>query len=197
MIRPLSICGTVTVIALLLLGHTSAIAGAGSQLIKSEYGAIVDDLQLAVEVNEAGTSAKFHVKNVGAKPITFVEQYSCSGYNHWWLAGGTDKEKLTTFYAYEPSLAGITTKMTTRCTRNGPTNFLTVKPGRVVTVIVPFAKKEPLILSRDGYFQAHASISLRIGPRRARTRHQGPQIKQLESPVVPRKKSTSRPSVAR
>ncbi len=159
---PLRICGTLTCMAVLLLGHASAVAGKGSQLIKSHYGPAVDGLRLAVEVGSPGTKALFHVRNVGAKPVRFAERFSCSGYSSWWLTGGADKAKLTTNYAYEPRRKGLTTKrLMTVCTRNGPTNYRTVKPGQVATVSVPFANNESLTKGRDMFFRAHALLTIK------------------------------------
>lgn len=136
-------------------------AGKPAPRIDAGFGPAVHGLRLAVAIDHDGTTARFRVRNDGRKAVTFAGRMSCSGYSGFWLQAGASAKKLGTLWAYEPQRSGLTThQLRTVCTRNGPVEMITVKPGTIAEIAVPVAKGEAVAGGSERFVQAHASLWL-------------------------------------
>ncbi len=147
--------------ALFVFCATSAMAGTPSPRVDAGFGPAVSGLRLAVSIARDGKTARFRVRNGGRAAVTFAARMSCSGYSSFWLQAGADDQKLATLWAYEPQRAGLTTHpLRTVCTRNGPVELVTVKPGKTADIAVPVAKGEAVAGGSERYVQGHAALWL-------------------------------------
>ena len=90
-------------------------AAAPPAFLDTGFGPASGGLELAVTVDGKGEVATFRVKNVGSAPVTFVEQYSCSGASMWSIASGASEAALDHYFSFDANARGLTTHVTTEC----------------------------------------------------------------------------------
>lgn len=145
----------------ILVVASAPAAAAPPAFLDTGFGPASGGLELAVAVDGKGEVATFRVKNVGSAPVTFVEQYSCSGTSMWSIASGASEAALDHYFSFDANAHGLTTHVTTVCTRNGPTKLRTVGKGATVTIAVPFANAGEILESKDTVFRAEAELDLK------------------------------------
>ncbi len=111
--------------------------------------------------DSTGRMVTFRIRNLTRKPVTIVKRFSCSGLSDWWLEGGADGKAFGSNYAYEPVRNGLSQHLETRCTVNVPRSYLTIRPGKVASIEIPFAKADALN-SGDLFLRAGARVNFKV-----------------------------------
>jgi hypothetical protein len=152
--------GVVIGVVTLTIMVGGANAHSSPRFLDTGFGSVESGLQLSIKVDAGATRASFVVKNVGTKPVTFVEFYSCSGLSPWSLSTGGGVGALDHHFGFEPKVKGLTTKLETVCTVNTPTKRRTIAKGGIVEIEVPFAVAGELAKTTDKMFQANAALDI-------------------------------------
>lgn len=94
----------------------------------------------------------------------------------WSIASGASAAALDHYFGFDANAHGLTTHVTTVCTRNGPMKLRTVDAGATVAIEVPFATAGEIAKTKDRVFRGEAELDLR-GSQRPLVLHSATQTR--------------------